>query len=112
MTQREWGAYFLSTTRAACLVVVALGAASAARAQSTVTYTYDALGRLIAVQDGKAAGQVVGVSYTYDSAGNRRSVVVTGAASGGANDGDANGGSTARRLVVVPLNGFTVVVLP
>jgi YD repeat-containing protein len=52
---------------------------SAAHAAETITYTYDALGRLTAVQ--AAGGPAAGVqrNYQFDAAGNRTQVVVTGA---------------------------------
>jgi len=66
----------------------------AANATETTNYQYDALGRLtnVAHQNGPANG--VQTVYTLDAAGNRTNVTVTGAGS---------------MVVVVPLNGFTVI---
>ena len=54
----------------------ALAAGGAAQASETVTYTYDALGRLIAVSTsgGPNDGQAVGTCY--DPAGNRSTYAV------------------------------------
>lgn len=45
-----------------------------AMAASTITYTYDAFGQLIAVSS--TAGRTV--SYSYDAAGNRTNMTATG----------------------------------
>jgi YD repeat-containing protein len=74
--------------------LAALGAWSAAMAQtaSEETYEYDALGRLVKVaRDGGGVAE-----YDYDPAGNRVEVSTTS-------------GSAAGVVVVVPLNGFTVI---
>ncbi len=70
---------------------LALGLASVALAAS---YEYDALGRLIAVthDDGST------VDYAYDANGNRTLVTTSG-------------GSGMSSVVVVPLNGFTIIPL-
>lgn len=60
------------------LIVGLLLASSAfplsAMAASTITYTYDAFGQLIAVSS--TAGRTV--SYSYDAAGNRTNMTATG----------------------------------
>src|SRR5690348_2520375 len=58
-----------------------LCAVSSAWAAETVTYTYDALGRMTQVQ--AAGGPASGVQRTYqfDAAGNRTNFALTGAAS-------------------------------
>lgn len=65
-------AYLLGT--ALCV----LAAHGAAAASDTVTYTYDALGRLVAVttSDGPNNGQAV--STSYDPAGNRSNHSLSG----------------------------------
>ena len=61
------------------LTIAALTIAAPAFAQETITYTYDALGRLVQVShSGNVnAGQVT--TYTLDSADNRTNVTTTGA---------------------------------
>ena len=78
------------------LVVALFGAASPALAQEQVKIEYDALGRLTKVthESGPNSGTVS--AYNYDPASNRTNVTVTGA---------------KRRVVVVPLNGFTIIQL-
>lgn len=84
---------------------------SGALGQETVTYTFDALGRLIKV--GKVGGTVGSVEavYDYDRAGNRTNVSVTSPNDN--NGGDpGDGASFPERdplYVAVPLNGYTLV---
>jgi len=68
-----------SRVRLACAAVVAASAVLAMPAShaGTVTYTYDAQGRLVSRATSSAAGDVVTVSITYDDANNRTSVVTT-----------------------------------
>ncbi|WP_156025006.1 hypothetical protein [Sphingomonas phyllosphaerae] len=80
-----------------------------AGAQSTTTYTYDALGRLV----GSATDRGPGASTTtieYDPAGNRKTYKVSGAANG-ADEGAGASVPSKPRFVVVPLNGFTLIPL-
>ena len=78
------------------LVVALSAAASPALAQEQVKIEYDALGRLTKVthESGPNSGTVS--AYAYDPASNRTNVTVTG---------------SKKRVVVVPLNGFTVIPL-
>lgn len=79
-------------------VVVALvcqiGAAGAASASETINYNYDAKGRLISASHTGSANNGLIATYAYDAADNRAQVNTTGA---------------TPRVVVVPLNGFTVI---
>jgi hypothetical protein len=70
-------------------------------AVETVTYRYDALGRL--VRTGNFGGPQAGVDsvYDYDKAGNRSQVVVTGAPMG-----NPPGPPTSARQVVAVLPGI------
>ncbi len=68
----------------------------------TVSYDYDALGRLIEADYGNSKV----VKYTYDPAGNRTSHVVTGTGLS-ADPGTGTGG-----VVVLPISGFIVLPLP
>jgi YD repeat-containing protein len=52
--------------------------ASAARATETITYTYDAKGRLIKVERTGTVNNGVTTQYTHDHADNRSNVTVTG----------------------------------
>lgn len=73
---------------------------SIAAAADTVTYTYDALGRLVAVSNTGGPNDGVDSAIAYDPAGNRTSYGVTGVK------------PKAGRAVILPLNGYTVIVLP
>ncbi len=55
-----------------------LGIGAAAIASETITYTYDARGRLVRVVS-NSSGHSVSVNYSYDKADNRNQVVTTGA---------------------------------
>lgn len=59
---------------------------------SDVQYTYDALGRLTKVTYADGAT----ISYDYDSAGNRKTVVTVAT-------------NAAFKVVVVPINGYAVI---
>jgi len=52
--------------------------ASAVRATETITYTYDAKGRLIKVERTGTVNNGVTTQYTHDHADNRSNVTVTG----------------------------------
>ena len=70
---------------------------STVSAAETTTYQYDAKGRLtqVAHAGGRANGAIA--AYAYDVADNRTQATVAGA---------------PARVVVVPLNGLQVIVLP
>lgn len=55
------------------------GLAAAALASETVTYSYDARGRLVAVKHSGTVNNNVQASYSYDKADNRTNKTVTGA---------------------------------
>lgn len=75
--------------------VGALIAAGPAGAAETVTYSYDALGRLVTVARTGTVNDGATTAYVYDKADNRITKTVTGAPS---------------RLIVVPLDdGFVVI---
>lgn len=73
-------------------------------------YQYDALGRLIRVDDLRNPQQPVVAEYTYDAAGNRTRVNTTG--SGGGTPPPPPVPQAARKYVVVPLNGYTTIIIP
>ena len=64
---------FLATISAACLIVPA-----AAHAGETVTYTYDAQGRLVKVVHTGTVNNNVQTTYTHDKADNRKNTTTTG----------------------------------
>lgn len=69
--------------RSAAVVLTLAGAAAyRGQADETITYTYDARGRLIAVTSSGTANNGTATSIAYDPAGNRSNYVVTGAATG------------------------------
>lgn len=87
----------------AAAVVFALAFASPAIAQETTTYSYDALGRLrtTSTTGGPNTGTVN--QTDFDRAGNRTNYTTTGA---------TGTPSTGTKVIVVPLNGFTVIPIP
>jgi hypothetical protein len=60
----------------ALLAAAALGIAAAAIASETISYTYDARGRLVKVQRSGSVNNNVKADYSYDKADNRTSVNV------------------------------------
>lgn len=58
-----------------------LGAVSPAMAAETITYTYDAKGRLVKVERSGSVNNGVKTEYSHDKAGNRTKVKVTGSPS-------------------------------
>lgn len=80
---------------------------SAAQAQDETAYTYDALGRLTGSTT--TGSQNVKTDIKYDRAGNRTDYTVTGGANGNGDPGASAGALTAKRFVIVPLNGFTII---
>ena len=55
------------------------GLAAAALASETVTYSYDARGRLVAAKHSGTVNNNVQANYSYDKADNRTNKTVTGA---------------------------------
>lgn len=66
-------------TLVAAILTAAFGAASVAHAAETITYTYDAKGRLVKVEHGGSMNNGVVTNYTHDKADNRTNKTVTGA---------------------------------
>lgn len=60
------------------LATALLGMASPAIATETVTYTYDAKGRLVKVERSGTVNNGVKTEYAHDKADNRQNVKVTG----------------------------------
>ncbi|KQN04844.1 hypothetical protein ASE85_07595 [Sphingobium sp. Leaf26] len=78
----------------ATFILFALGMSLPAHASSTTTYSYDALGRLVQSDTTGTVNNGVQVTTSYDAADNRETYKVTG---------------SKNKVVVVPLNGFTVI---
>lgn len=78
------------------LVVAALLAATSLSAAETVKYTYDALGRLVKVEHVGGSNDGMQQTTAFDPAGNRSNHTVTG---------------VKPRVIVLPLNGFTIIPL-
>lgn len=76
-------------------------AAGPANASETITYTYDALGRLTANVASGGPSSGANTAIQYDPAGNRTTYQTSGSPN-----------PTNRGVVVVPLNGFTIIPLP
>jgi hypothetical protein len=83
-------------TRAWTLAVMTL-IASPGFAASTTTYTYDGLGRLIGATTSGTVNDGVQLNTTYDAADNRATYQVVG---------------SINKVVVVPINGLTVIPVP
>lgn len=75
--------------------------ASSASATETSTYKYDALGRLVETTTSGGPSNGTSTAVAYDKAGNRSNYNVTGAPN--------TIPVTGARVIVVPLNGFTVI---
>lgn len=61
------------------LMAAAVSLATAAVAAETLTYRYDARGRLVKVERSGSVNSNVNTSYAYDKAGNRTNKSITGA---------------------------------
>jgi hypothetical protein len=85
----------------------------AARAGSTIEYTYDALGRLVKVKHQGGVNDQVTSNYQYDKAGNRVNVSVSNSPNGNGNgSGDGASVDAKKRFVVVPSgSGFALIFL-
>jgi uncharacterized protein involved in exopolysaccharide biosynthesis len=58
------------------IALAVAGAAAAAMASETITYKYDARGRLVQVRHGGTVNDNVTANYSYDKADNRTNVNV------------------------------------
>jgi len=67
-----------AAVRALVAILVLIGLAAAAYAAETITYTYDARGRLIQVSHSGSVNNNVVTNYTYDKADNRNVVTTNG----------------------------------
>lgn len=62
----------------ACIAIVAALVAGSASATETITYSYDAKGRLVKVERSGTVNNNVKAEYVQDKADNRTNVKVTG----------------------------------
>jgi YD repeat-containing protein len=85
----------MRTTRLVLILTCLL--ASPTQAAETITYTYDAQGRMVTVTHTGTVNNNVTATYSFDAADNRTNVTIVNAAS---------------RVIVVPLNGLTVIPIP
>jgi hypothetical protein len=85
------------------MVACALLLAPAALAQETTTYTYDALGRLKTTSTSGGQNDGTTNQVQFDPAGNRTNYTTTGA---------TGTPSNGMKVIVLPLNGFTVIPIP
>ncbi len=93
-----------------CSALLALVFPVVAHSQEAVTYGYDVYGRLISVSHSGGPANGVTSTYQYDSADNRTAVTVNGSPNG--TEGQQYSAAVKRSGgVVVPLNGYTVIVL-
>lgn len=69
--------------RAILAFSVLASVAGPAAASETITYTYDALGRLVAVARSGTVNNGAAAAYTYDPANNRTNVTTTAPGGGG-----------------------------
>ena len=61
------------------VIGILIAAAGIASASETITYTYDAKGRLILVTHAGTVNNNVVANYSFDAADNRKNLTVTGA---------------------------------
>jgi uncharacterized protein involved in exopolysaccharide biosynthesis len=88
------------------LVLLAFGAAMSlsvpASATETTTYTYDALGRLTQSKSTGSVNNGLQTDTVFDPAGNRSNQTVSGS---------VNNSPPVRGVIVLPLNGYTIIPL-
>jgi len=83
------------------VLLMASMAVTRADASETITYSYDALGRLTQASSSGTVNNGLSIATAYDNANNRSSHTVSGSTKSG------NG----TKVVVLPINGFTVMPL-
>ena len=68
----------MGRTEKCLLAAAALAVAAAAMAAETISYSYDARGRLVNVQHSGTVNNGVATNYSFDKASNRTAKVTTG----------------------------------
>lgn len=69
----------MRSTRRLLVAAALVGTAAAAFASETITYRYDARGRLIKVERSGSVNNGVNSNYSHDKADNRTNKTITGA---------------------------------
>ncbi len=82
------------------LGIVSLICSNVCHAAETATYQYDVLGRLVQGDHSGNVNNGLNIQYSIDEAGNRKRIVITGS---------SNQGTPTEGVIVVPLNGFTII---
>lgn len=86
-----WGALRMIV---GAMVLASAGTASA----ETITYTYDALGRMVRVEVAGGESGATQQTYEYDAAGNRKRVNATGGSSSGGPVGNPQVSASTLRV--------------
>ena len=86
----------------ALIVAPAMAASVPASGSEAIVYTYDVFGRLTQSATTGGVDNGLAVTYTLDLADNRTGYAVSGSAGGGVPD---------VTVMVLPLNGFTIIPL-
>lgn len=79
---------------------LAIAPISTVHASESITYSYDALGRLTNAATTGGVDNALSVTYALDLADNRTLITVTGSTGGGMPD---------ITVIVLPLNGYTII---
>lgn len=82
-------------------LALAAGASASSWPAETVTYTYDALGRIVSSSVSGGPNSGLNTALVYDAAGNRTTLAVTGSTNPG-----------ARPIAVIPLPTTSPIVIP
>jgi hypothetical protein len=88
------------TLKQGCLVIILLMHSVSSIASETLNFDYNQLGRLVRSTSSGSVNNGLNIQYTIDEAGNRKRVVIAGS---------SNQGIPTEGVIVVPLNGFTVI---
>lgn len=102
---------FKYTGMACSLFIAAVPVCS--HAQAVVNYTYDALGRVVRVDNTGGVNNQISASYSFDAASNRTNKQVTNSPNGSGGSGSEGGSVGRSRIIVVPSGtGFALIIVP
>lgn len=79
---------------------------SATFAAETITYSYDARGRLLKVAHAGTVNNGLIADYSFDKADNRLNLTVSGGGTSPSSPGSGSPTNAAECAVVVPANGY------